>query len=168
MRIKERKQVCRALGKTEFFTPSVIERFVNESQYKQRRSWVLAINDAKMVAVYLETKADEICRQRRHAFHELCLMELQECMNIPEVKADERVSRYMRMIEGLYDGSALPERYKLQCMTDKLELNILHSISKENKVLLRAFLKVACLYSYKMLDYHTAEKERLTELCKAL
>lgn len=167
MRIKEKLRVCRVLGRTEFFTPATIERFVAESHYRQRNSWSKTINE--MVSCYLEAKGDDICRQRKNAFRELCLMELQTCMQLPEVVADEQVTKYMKMVGWLYDGSSIiNKRDVLQNATNNLELKILHSISTEDKTLVRAFLKVVCMFSYKILDYHTDDKRRLEELCNAL
>ncbi len=168
MRIKERLAICRALGKEEFFTPAAIENFVTKSRYKRRKLWVETINNSKVVGTYLNAHGDDICHQRKNAFRELCLIELQECEKLPEVMADELVSKYMHMVEGLYDGSLICERYKLQNAVNKLELKILHSISGTNKTLVKVFLKIACLYSYKMLDYHTDDKKALEKLCSNL
>ena len=168
MRITTKTRVCNSFKEPEFFSPAVVSRFLSKSNYKYKKNWVKSINNSKGVEACLSALGYDISRQKREAFKLLSLIELQDCLMLPEVKSDAHVSKYMHALESLHDGSLVHERLRLQNLVDKLELKILHSISRENKVLLRAFLRVACLYSNKNLFYSKEDKRVLEELCSSL
>lgn len=165
MHREQKEKICKSFRWEEFFLPSTIERFLKESCYRNKQTLVEAMKYPRLVYRHLTAQGDDYSKQRKRAFRELCLTELKELISLPEVASDENLNRYAHMILGLYDGSCVSNRFKLENMANKLEIKLLHSITNDDTIKLKSFLKIICMYSNKLLIYSPEDNKALDKLC---
>ena len=164
MHKEQREQICKVFKEQGFFLPTTIERFLLKNSYKMKKQLADEVLSANRVYYYLTAQSYDVSKQRKKAFRELCIMELQELIKQPEVISDSNLNQYAHIMLGLYDGSYISNRIKLEGIVNRLELKILHTISVDNAGL-KPFLKIACMYSNRFLVYSREDKKALEKLC---
>lgn len=168
MHREQKEKICKAFRWENFFLPSTIERFLKESCYRNKQKLVDDMKYQRLVYRHLTAQSDDYGKQCRRAFKELCLIELEEIINLPEVASDENLNRYAHIMLGLYDGSYVSNRFKLESMANKQELWLLYNINKDDAVKLKSFLKIVCMYSNKLLIYSSEDNKMLEKLCSRI
>lgn len=167
MRFSIKERVCRALGGGNIFSVEAVDKYLKNSDYKNKKEWAKYIQQPGKTSMYLTSLETDMSKCRRRSFHQLSFYQLEELLSHT---SDAKIRKYMYMQRRMHDGSIILQHEAFRRIINKMEVDVIRYLDRSlvSKDDIKNFLTAAMLFGDKHYPYDEDTKAALQRLCAVI